>query len=67
MQLSWNPIAVPGYVTSPGVIFGEYPNSGYLVTSNTTFMFQSHYINYTDKPILVNSRFDIFLKDPAGD
>ena len=66
MELPWNPIAVPGYVTSPGVIFGEYPeNSGYLVTSNTTFMLQSHYINYTDEPILVNSRFDIFLKDPA--
>ena len=65
MDFEWSAIAVPGFVSSPGVTFGEYPEgTGFLLTTNTTIVLSSHHVNYSAEPIYVNDRFDIYLKEP---
>ncbi len=63
MDYLWFPAVELNVDLGPGIGMSVYPEDmAYLLKPGTPIMFQSHHVNYSEFPILVQDRFDMFMK-----
>ena len=64
VDFQWHPIIELVGAVQEGIGYGDYPEGmGYHLRSGTTIMLQSHHLNSSDEPLLVNDRFDMHFED----